>query len=78
MELASIDASFDFLPAPSHWEIEARDLGKQAYSPVLETVKTYTRLKKRPPELTLNDQLWVVEHDPMYISGSSTRENHLP
>ena len=70
MELARIDPSFDFLPAPIQaGAIEIRKLGRQAYSPVFEAMKTYTRLRKQQPELGLGYQLWVVEHDPVYTLG---------
>ena len=79
MNLAVIDTLFDFLPEPlTSGKIEVRKLGRQSYSPVFEAMKSYTRLRKQQPELGLIDQLWIVEHDPVYTLGQSTRQEHLP
>lgn len=48
-------------------------LGKQEYLPVFEAMRTFT--EKRLPESA--DELWVVEHFPVFTQGKAGKPEHL-
>ena len=78
-EMGHLDPSFLCLPQAENFSLfELRRLGRQPYRPVFEAMKAFTRLRKQQPDLCLKDQLWVVEHEPVYTLGQSTRPEHYP
>ena len=79
MGLEKFDPFLAFLPEPIFLgSLELRNLGRQPYRPVFEAMKAFTQLRRKLPQLNLPDQLWVVEHDPVYTLGHSTETTHLP
>ncbi|WP_459040684.1 lipoyl(octanoyl) transferase LipB [Stenotrophomonas sp. PSU-St83] len=50
-----------------------RDLGRQAYEPVWLAMQRFT--DQRADETT--DELWVVEHDPVFTLGQAGKDEHV-
>jgi lipoyl(octanoyl) transferase len=50
-----------------------RDLGRQPYEPVWRAMQGFT--DARTPETP--DELWLVEHDPVFTLGQAARSEHL-
>ena len=50
-----------------------RDLGRQAYEPVWRAMQRFT--DQRADETT--DELWVVEHDPVFTLGQAGKDEHV-
>ncbi|WP_110664850.1 lipoyl(octanoyl) transferase LipB [Salinicola halophilus] len=53
--------------------LERFDLGRAAYRPVWEAMSRWTDI--RGPQAT--DQLWVVEHEPVFTQGRAGKPEHL-
>lgn len=54
-------------------ELVIRRLGRQAYEPVFAAMKTFTDVRGD----TAEDELWWVEHDPVFTQGQAGKEEHL-
>ena len=50
-----------------------RSLGRQPYVPTVETMRAFTAA--RTPDTP--DELWLVEHDPVYTQGLAGKPEHL-
>ncbi|AMD00331.1 lipoyl(octanoyl) transferase LipB [Halomonas chromatireducens] len=54
-------------------ELELHRLGRCAYEPVWQAMRTLTDTRdERTP-----DQLWLVEHDPVFTQGQAGKPEHL-
>jgi lipoyl(octanoyl) transferase len=58
-------------PAP---EVPVRELGRVAYEPVWRAMQAYTSARSG----TSADELWLLEHAPVYTLGVAGRPEHLP
>ncbi|WP_024891464.1 lipoyl(octanoyl) transferase LipB [Luteimonas huabeiensis] len=50
-----------------------RDLGRRAYEPVWRAMQRFTDAR----DAATADELWVVEHDPVFTLGQAGREEHV-
>jgi lipoyl(octanoyl) transferase len=50
-----------------------RFLGRQPYLPVYEAMQTFTANR----DASTADELWIVEHDPVYTLGQAGKPEHL-
>jgi lipoyl(octanoyl) transferase len=50
-----------------------RDLGRQAYEPVWRAMQHFTDVR----DATTADELWVVEHDPVFTLGQAGKSEHV-
>jgi len=50
-----------------------RDLGRQAYEPVWHAMQRFTDAR----DDATTDELWVVEHDPVFTLGQAGKEEHV-
>ena len=50
-----------------------RNLGRQPYEPVWHAMQAFTDKRDE----TTADELWVVEHDPVFTQGQAGKEEHL-
>jgi len=50
-----------------------RDLGRQAYEPVWHAMQRFTDARDE----NTTDELWVVEHDPVFTLGQAGKEEHV-
>ncbi|ASG66120.1 octanoyltransferase [Idiomarina piscisalsi] len=50
-----------------------RTLGRQPYEPVWHAMQAFTNQRDE----TTADELWVVEHDPVFTQGQAGKEEHL-
>lgn len=50
-----------------------RDLGRRAYEPVWRAMQRFTDAR----DAGTADELWVVEHDPVFTLGQAGREEHV-
>ncbi|MFT5720702.1 MAG: lipoyl(octanoyl) transferase [Motiliproteus sp.] len=50
-----------------------RQLGRQPYLPVLEAMQRFTDSR----DATRVDELWLVEHDPVFTQGQAGKPEHL-
>lgn len=53
--------------------LNVRDLGQKTYLDVWQTMKTYAKTRNK----TDADELWLVEHPPVYTQGLAGKEEHL-
>ncbi len=53
--------------------IVVRQLGRQAYEPIWQAMKTFT--DTRNDDTT--DELWLVEHDPVFTQGQAGKAEHV-
>lgn len=53
---------------------QVRHLGRTAYAGTWEAMKAFTADRTR----ATSDEIWVVEHDPVYTVGIAGRDAHLP
>lgn len=61
-------------PQPdSCFPLRVRRLGRRAYVPVFEAMRDYTN--QRGPDSP--DELWLVEHEPVFTQGLAGRPEHL-
>src|SRR5690242_21912750 len=61
-------------PVPgSPFPLLVRHLGRQAYEPVWRAMQAFT--DARGPETP--DELWMVEHDPVFTLGQAGRWEHV-
>ncbi len=56
---------------PGRWTV--RDLGRQAYAPVWRAMQAYTDRR----DADTGDELWLVEHDPVFTLGQAGRPEHV-
>ncbi len=54
-------------------DIIVRRLGQQPYEPVFEAMKRFTDER----DLTTVDEIWVLEHEPVFTQGQAGKEEHL-
>ncbi len=59
-------------PAPLR-PVLVRELGRQAYEPVWHAMQAFTDARGPDTE----DELWLVEHDPVFTQGQAGRPEHL-
>ncbi len=57
----------------SHLPLDVRWLGRQSYEPIWRQMQAFT--DARGPEST--DQLWLLEHDPVFTLGQAGKPEHL-
>ena len=50
-----------------------RELGRQPYEPVFDAMKRFTETRTE----STPDELWWVEHDPVFTQGQAGKEEHL-
>ena len=50
-----------------------RDLGRQAYEPVWRAMQRFTDQRTDDDA----DELWVVEHDPVFTLGQAGKDEHV-
>lgn len=50
-----------------------RNLGRQDYTPVWQAMQQYTDTRNELSE----DELWIVEHNPVFTQGQAGKEEHL-
>lgn len=50
-----------------------RDLGRQPYAPVWHAMQRFTDARTD----TTRDELWVVEHDPVFTLGQAGKDEHV-
>ena len=50
-----------------------RDLGRQPYEPVWHAMQGFTDLR----DAATPDELWVVEHDPVFTLGQAGKDEHV-
>jgi lipoyl(octanoyl) transferase len=50
-----------------------RDLGRQAYEPVWRAMQAFTDAR----DAATPDELWLVEHDPVFTLGQAGRPEHV-
>lgn len=53
--------------------LNVRMLGRQAYEPVWQAMKTFTETRDE----TTVDELWFVEHDPVFTQGQAGKAEHI-
>ncbi|MEO5566125.1 MAG: lipoyl(octanoyl) transferase LipB [Luteimonas sp.] len=51
----------------------ARDLGRRGYEPVWRAMQAFTDAR----DATTPDELWLVEHDPVFTLGQAGRPEHV-
>lgn len=54
-------------------EVIFRDLGRTAYTPVLEAMKTFTAQRTADTP----DEIWFTEHDPVFTQGQAGKAEHV-
>ena len=59
---------------PGPGAIGIKRLGRTAYEPVWHAMQAFTRAR----DTSTPDELWLVEHDPVYTLGVGARAEHLP
>ena len=59
--------------AASPREVIVRDLGRTAYGPVFEAMRSYT--DARTPDSA--DELWLTEHEPVFTQGQAGKAEHV-
>ncbi|HEV8694133.1 MAG TPA: lipoyl(octanoyl) transferase LipB [Lysobacter sp.] len=50
-----------------------RDLGRQPYEPVWRAMQAFTDARDE----TTTDELWLVEHDPVFTLGQAGKDEHV-
>jgi lipoyl(octanoyl) transferase len=53
------------------WQV--RDLGRRAYAPVWHAMQAFTDAR----DASTPDELWLVEHDPVFTQGQAGKAEHL-
>lgn len=61
------------LPEPGPRDLWVRDLGRRPYEPVWRAMQRLT--DARGPDTP--DELWLVEHDPVFTLGQAARPEHV-
>ncbi len=61
----------DAVSPPRPWSV--RDLGRCAYEPVWRAMQAFTDARDEATQ----DELWVVEHDPVFTLGQAGRPEHV-
>ena len=59
-------------PAPLR-SVLVRDLGRRAYAPVWHAMQAFTDARDADTE----DELWLVEHDPVFTQGQAGKAEHV-
>jgi lipoyl(octanoyl) transferase len=57
--------------APHEWHV--RDLGRRAYEPVWRAMQAFTDAR----DAGTDDELWLVEHDPVFTQGQAGKAEHV-
>lgn len=60
-------------PAPAVPAAQVRDLGRRAYEPVWRAMQAFTDARTEATP----DELWLVEHDPVFTLGQAGRPEHV-
>lgn len=61
------------MATPSLSTLYVRRLGRQPYLPVFDAMKSFTNQRSSDAP----DELWLVEHDPVFTQGQAGKEEHL-
>ena len=61
----------DAVSEPARWLV--RDLGRRAYEPVWRAMQAFTDARDE----TTTDELWIVEHDPVFTLGQAGKPEHV-
>jgi lipoyl(octanoyl) transferase len=56
---------------PASWRV--RDLGRSAYEPVWHAMQAFTDARDEQTQ----DELWIVEHDPVFTLGQAGKPEHI-
>ena len=59
----------DLTPLPCR----VRELGRQPYDPVWRAMQRFTDVRDE----STTDELWVVEHDPVFTLGQAGKPEHV-
>jgi len=59
---------------PAHPSLHIRELGRVEYLPTLDAMRAFTANR----DAATADELWVLEHPPVYTVGQAGRAEHLP
>ena len=59
--------------APSYAPITIRSLGRQPYAATLEAMREFTAMR----DAATPDEIWLVEHEPVFTQGLAGQEGHL-
>ena len=54
-----------------------RNLGRQPYLPMWQQMRAFTAARIAATTTTPPDELWLVEHDPVFTQGLAGREAHV-
>jgi lipoyl(octanoyl) transferase len=63
----------DAVVAPGLRDCAVRDLGRQPYEPVWRAMQRFTDQR----DSDTSDELWLVEHDPVFTLGQAGRPEHV-
>ena len=63
----------DAVATPVDTTCTVRDLGRRAYEPVWRAMQAYTDARDEATP----DELWLVEHDPVFTLGQAGRPEHV-
>ena len=61
------------MPAMSTETILVRQLGRVSYAPVFRKMTEFTRMRNA----STPDEIWVVEHDPVFTLGQAASRTHI-
>ena len=61
------------MPAMSTETIIVRQLGRVSYAPVFRKMTEFTRMRNA----STPDEIWVVEHDPVFTLGQAASRTHI-
>ncbi len=53
--------------------MQVRHLGRQPYEPIAQAMREFTEQRREGTE----DELWLVEHDPVFTQGIAGRADHV-
>lgn len=59
--------------APHRIPARIRHLGRQAYAPIYEQMRAFTTAR----DAATPDEIWVVEHDPVFTLGQAASTDHV-
>ena len=73
MDAVAGDAAVPPQPAPALPPCLVRDLGRQPYAPVWRAMQRFTDAREEASA----DELWVVEHEPVFTLGQAGKPEHV-
>lgn len=69
-----VQAEYPPTPGPRHPALAVRRLGLRDYEPVWREMQAFTAARGAGTQ----DELWLVEHPPVYTLGIAAKPEHLP